>query len=253
MLRNSAKRLDEGTRQRRKRQYLESLEYDNANGSLQFDISKFNSGRSEKIYLKRSTRSARRGGGGGGSSKKSKYKEASDSDTEKSSEEEIDELDSQTENTEMNKKPEKSDDSQNKSLDVSKNQPINTTFLPIPNSEHHKSTQFNRKSLKERIKDDHILRSTENVEALLNNMENNVKASRVAKLLLNQDQQYSYREPSYHQSSLAPKSKKAKTLKPCMVCGNLKSPYNCIICGFLICSVNCKNTHNETRCEKFMR
>ena len=253
MLRNSAKRLDEGTRQRRKRQYLESLEYDNANGSLQFDISKFNSGRSEKIYLKRSTRSARRGGSG--SSKKSKYKEASDSETEKSSEEEIDELDSQTENTEMSNKSKKSDDKETDghSLDASKSQPINTTFLPIPNSEHHKSTQFNRKSLKERIKDDHILRSTENVEALLNNMENNVKASRVAKLLLNQDQPYSYKEPSYHESSLAPKTKKAKTLKPCMVCGNLKSPYNCIICGFLICSVNCKNTHNETRCEKFMR
>ena len=77
MLRNAAKRLDEGTRQRRKRQYLESLEYDNANGSLQFEMAKFNQGRSEKIYLKRSTRRATKETKG--RSTKSKYKEASHS------------------------------------------------------------------------------------------------------------------------------------------------------------------------------
>jgi hypothetical protein len=264
MLRNATKRLDEGTRKRRKRQYLESLEYDNANGSLQFEMAKFNQGRSEKIYLKRSTRRGTKETKG--RSTKSKYKEASDSDEKSSSsEEEIDELDSQTqktakcENGKNSKNPEKTesappDISTNSHQSSTSHTTIqNTNFMPIPNSEHNKTTEFHRKTLKERLKDDHTLRSTENTLVLLKNMDNNPRASRVASLLLNQDLPLSYKQASYYDECLAPKSKKVKSLKPCMVCGKLKSPYNCIVCGFLICSVNCKNTHKETRCEKYMR
>lgn len=264
MLRNAAKRLDEGTRQRRKRQYLESLEYDNANGSLQFEMAKFNQGRSEKIYLKRSTRRATKETKG--RSTKSKYKEASDSDEKSSSsEEEVDELDSQTQKIDKSEKSEPENNNENPeksdsalpafSIDNPKSTTSsqNTNFMPIPNSEHNKTTEFHRKTLKERLKDDHTLRSTENTPVLLKNMENNPRASRVASLLLNQDLPLSYKQASYYDQSVAPKSKKVKSLKPCMVCGKLKSPYNCIVCGFLICSVNCKNTHKETRCEKYMR
>lgn len=36
----------------------------------------------------------------------------------------------------------------------------------------------------------------------------------------------------------------------CAVCG-YTGKYTCVTCGSRFCSINCKTTHNETRCQKF--
>ncbi|CCH58475.1 hypothetical protein TBLA_0A06830 [Henningerozyma blattae CBS 6284] len=39
-------------------------------------------------------------------------------------------------------------------------------------------------------------------------------------------------------------------LNICSICGNYKNISSCVSCGDKICSLNCFNTHNETRCSK---
>jgi len=52
------RKIDERTRKRRIQSFVESLDYDNANGNLPFEIQKFNANRpaDKKIILKRKAR-----------------------------------------------------------------------------------------------------------------------------------------------------------------------------------------------------